>query len=189
MDMDGVDTGGFSPVVPEERQLGKGAFEMHKSTLRRGGASVVFLAGIGAAVFGLSSVAQASNVLYQNDNANVRVSGGEATALNECINDAKDGYIQTQQNSCDQVATSGNVVTLENVNVYVQRATFPFVLLYRNNNVTVEMTGGAMDAINSCVNDARDGVIQTQLNACKQVATAGGLVTAIGSSVVVRSAG
>lgn len=161
---------------------------MRKSVLRRGGAAAMFLAGIGAVIFAFSPGAQAATVLYQNNNANVRVTGDEAVAMNKCINDAKDGVIQTQINACQQISTAGNIVELENVSIYVQATTFPHYLLYQAGGVNVEVSGGPVAAVNLCVNDAQDGFIQTQQNACVQAATAGNIVNLTGVWVTVYSA-
>lgn len=103
--------------------------------------------------------------VFQNHNVAVSVSGGVATAINRCINDASDGVIQNQQTACRQVASAGNVVGVTAITVY------------QSKNVTITVGGGTVTAINECVNDASDGVIQNQLNACDQAASAGNVVT------------
>lgn len=146
---------------------------MRRSVLRRG-VVAMFIAGVGAGVFGFTSSAQAGMLpLFQDDDANVRVSGGQATAINQCINDAQDGVIQNQRNACVQVANSGNILSLQNVNVYVIQPTYPYGVMFSDNDVNLELSGGVARAINQCVNDAKDGLIQTQVNACRQVAGAG----------------
>lgn len=102
--------------------------------------------------------------VFQDNNVAVSVSGGVATAINKCVNDASDGVIQNQQTACRQVASAGNAVDVTTVTVY------------QSKNVTITVSGGTATAINECVNDASDGVIQSQLNACDQAASAGNVV-------------
>jgi hypothetical protein len=147
---------------------------MKKSTLI--GGTGVFVAAMGSALFGFSSVATASS-LYEATNVNVKVTGDDATALNKCINDAKDGAIQSQQNACLQSASASNLVTLEDATVFVLSSGFPSALLFNKTHVNVEVSGGAVNAINACVNDAQDGFIQSQQNACAQTAVAGNVLS------------
>jgi hypothetical protein len=139
----------------------------------------------GSMLFAASAPASATALVYQQDNVNVKVSGGEVTALNQCINDAKDGVIQTQANACLQVSSAGNLLTLDKVSVWVLPSSGIGFPLFSASNVTITVTGGLASAINSCVNDARDGFIQTQTNACAQSATAGNLLnlTKVGVAV------
>jgi hypothetical protein len=132
----------------------------------------VFIAAMGAALFGISSAASAAP-LFHAVNVTVKVSGGDATALNQCINDAKDGLIQTQANACTQSSQAGNILLLEDETVFVLSNGFPAAILFAQAHVNVEITGGTVAAINACVNDAQDGFIQTQVNACNQTAVAG----------------
>jgi hypothetical protein len=143
---------------------------------RRFGLAATTLGTAFALALGLSGPASASVILYQNSNANVKVTGGEVTALNLCIADARDGIIQTQIVACDQIATSGNLVTLEGVSVWVTSATPPRSLLFHDDQVDVSVSGGIANAINVCLVDAEDGIIQTQIVACRQIASAGNLV-------------
>lgn len=152
---------------------------------RRIGIAATALGAAFSLAVGLSGPASASAVLYQNSNANVKISGGEAVALNACVADAQDGVIQTQVVACNQVATAGNLVELEHVSVWVTSLTTPPRVLYRGSDVKVSVTGGLAVAINACVADAYDGVIQTQIVACNQVASAGNLVSLTGVGVQV----
>jgi hypothetical protein len=102
--------------------------------------------------------------VFRDRNTSVVVSGGTATAINECLTDASDGVIQNQQTACRQVASAGNFVDVTSITVYESK------------NVTITVSGGTATAINECVNDASDGVIQNQQNACNQAASAGNLV-------------
>jgi hypothetical protein len=120
---------------------------------------------------------------YRNADANVTVSGGQAVALNQCINNAQSGTI-TQINICNQIATSGNVLILENVTINIYNRKSPKRAVFSKKRGTLQVTGGMATAINTCVNDARDGII-TQTNACTQAASAGNLVNLSGVSVVV----
>jgi hypothetical protein len=103
--------------------------------------------------------------VFTDRNVRVVVTGGTATAINECVNDATDGVIQNQRTACRQAASAGNLVDLNSITVY------------QSKNSTITVTGGTATAINECVNDATDGVIQNQHNACQQAAAAGNLVT------------
>jgi hypothetical protein len=150
---------------------------------RRLGIATSVVGAAFALAVGLSGPASAAT-LYQNSNANVMIGGGEVTALNSCIADAVDGVIQTQIVACNQIANSGNFVTLDHVVVKVTSPTSR-ALLYSGANVSVSVSGGVANAINSCVADAYDGVIQTQLVACNQVAYAGNLVSLYGVAVKV----
>lgn len=152
---------------------------------RRVGIAAAAFGAASSLLVGLSGPASADVVLYQNDKANVRFTGGEVTAMNNCIADAKDGVIQTQFVACDQIAVSGNLVSLDNVNVWVTPAYRVGPILFQKNNVTISVSGGLANAINNCVADAKDGFIQTQVLACRQAATAGNLVTVTNASVLV----
>lgn len=143
------------------------------------------LAVAGGMLFAASAPASATALVYQANNVTVKVSGGEAIALNQCINDAKDGVIQTQLNACQQISTAGNLLQLENVSVWVLPPSGIGFPLFASSHVTVEVSGGLANAINSCVNDAQDGFIQTQTNACAQSASAGNIVSLIGVFVAV----
>jgi len=148
---------------------------LRSNVVRRGGMLAVF-AAISSVLIGLSSSASASALIYQNDNASLKITGGEAIALNACINDAQDGVINTQINACNQVATSGNIVELDNVGLYVFASScYCGLPLFHSSNVHVEVTGGVASALNLCLNDSRDGVINTQINACNQYAVAGNI--------------
>ena len=103
--------------------------------------------------------------VFRDHNVAVAVSGGTATAINECVNDASDGVIQNQQTACRQVASAGNAIDVATIRVYASK------------NVVITVSGGTATAINKCVNDASDGVIQNQRNACNQAASAGNVVT------------
>jgi hypothetical protein len=144
----------------------------------------------------VSGPASASTVLYQNSRANVKIAGGEVTALNNCLADALDGVIQTQTAACDQVASTGNAVTLDDVSVWVTSATQPPVMLYRGTKVKVSVSGKVVSAINACIAYARDGHIDPVLTetptaetwattACHQVPSAGNVISLADVSVQV----
>jgi hypothetical protein len=143
---------------------------------RRIGIATTVAGAAFAVAVGLAGPASAATVLFQNSNANVKISGGEVTALNSCIADAQDGVIQTQVVACNQIATAGNLVSLDGVSVWVTTPTTPHALLFHGDKVTVSGTGGLASAFNLCLADAHDGVIQTQIVACQQIASAGNLV-------------
>ena len=145
------------------------------NVVRRGG-MLAILAALSSVLIGLSSSASAAALIYQKDNASLKITGGEAIALNSCINDAQDGVINTQINACNQIATSGNIVELDNVSLYVfASGCYSGVPLFHASNVHVEVTGGVASALNLCLNDSRDGVINTQINQCSQYAVAGNI--------------
>ncbi|HEY6798205.1 MAG TPA: hypothetical protein VI248_26295 [Kineosporiaceae bacterium] len=148
--------------------------------VRRLGLTATTLGAAFSLMLGLSSPASAATVVYENSNANVKISGGEAVALNACIADAQDGVIQTQLVACQQIAAAGNLVTLEGVSVWVTSITTPARILYHGDQVDVSVSGGLAAAVNACVADAQDGVVQTQIVACHQVAAAGNLVNLSG---------
>lgn len=152
---------------------------------RRIGIATAALGAAFALTVGLCGSASAATTVYQNDKANVKISGGEVAAVNACVADAQDGVIQTQLLACDQIATAGNMVSLEGVSVWVTSTGTPQRLLFHDDKVTVSVTGGLAAAINACVADARDGVIQTQVVACRQSASAGNLLNLAGVSVEV----
>lgn len=103
--------------------------------------------------------------VFRAKNTSVVISGGVATAINSCLTDASDGVIQVQRTDCRQVASAGNAVDGGAITVY------------RSKNVSIIVSGGEATAINRCVNDASDGVVQDQRNACEQAAGAGNVVT------------
>jgi hypothetical protein len=150
---------------------------------RLGARTAVMVAAVGAALFGFSTAASASALIYQANNVNVKISGGEVTAMNVCINDAQDGIV-TQINECTQVASAGNLLQLEDVSIWVFPAFGPPWPLFEDRNVTAEVTGGLASAINVCANDALDGFI-VQANACTQAASVGNLVNMTRVSVSV----
>lgn len=153
--------------------------------IRRLAAAAGTFAAAASLSLALSTPASASVILYQNNNARVQITGGEAVALNACVADAKDGVIQTQLVACQQVASAGNWVDLSDVSIRVAPVNPPFLSLYQGNHVNVKVSGGLAAAINACVADAEDGVIQTQVVACNQYATAGNAVNLSGVSVEV----
>jgi hypothetical protein len=144
--------------------------------IRRLGATAGAFAAAASLTLALSTPASAAVVLYQNSNARVQITGGEAVALNACVADAQDGVIQTQIVACNQVASAGNWVDLNAVNIVVTPVTPPFLTLYKGTDVDVKVSGGLAGAVNACVADAQDGVIQTQIVACNQYAVAGNAV-------------
>ena len=149
---------------------------------RSGFAAVVAL--FGSILLSFTATANAA-VVYQANNAYVRITGDAATALAACINDARDGVIQHQQNACDNTAAANNIVTLEDVRIWVQQAPGR-PILFTSNNATVDISGGPVTAIAECVNDAQDGIIQTQQNACNNTSVAGNIVGLVGVGVTVH---
>jgi hypothetical protein len=142
---------------------------------RRLGVATTALSAASALALGLGGPASASTTLFENSNANVKFTGGESTAMNSCIADAQDGVIQDQLVACNQIATSGNLVSLDGVSVWI--TTPKSTKIFSADNVTLTASGGLANAINLCVADAYDGVIQNQIVACYQVANAGNLIS------------
>jgi hypothetical protein len=157
---------------------------MSKFGLARSGAAAA-IAILGVLLMGFGSTAEASALIYSASNVNVKVTGGDAIAMNNCINDAQDGIIQAQQNSCYQVASAGNIVQLEDSSIWVFSNGFTGLPLFSRSHVTVEISGGLAAAINNCINDAQDGFIQSQQNSCAQYSTAGNIVALLGVTVSV----
>jgi hypothetical protein len=150
---------------------------MRKSLFGRIGAVAAALIAAGLVLIGLGTPANATNQIYQASNVTIKVSGGDALALNRCLNDSQDGVINTQINSCVQVANAGNLVELDDSSLWVYSSSCGCGLpVYSHSHVDVDVTGGLVSAINECVNDAQDGYINTQINSCAQYATAGNLV-------------
>lgn len=102
--------------------------------------------------------------VFRDHNVAVTVSGGTATAINKCVNDASDGLIQNQRNACNQAASAGNVVTVDSITVSASK------------NITIDVTGGTAASINECVNKASGGSSQDQQNVCVQVGSSGNAV-------------
>lgn len=145
----------------------------------RAGALAAAVAG--TVLLGLAPTASAATPDYSARNAFVVLTGGESTALNLCLNDARDGVINTQQNACNQIATAGNIVSLDNVTAFVAPAGGGGA--FSGGHATVALSGGTANAVNQCVNDSKDGVINTQINNCNQYAVAGNLIILSGITV------
>jgi hypothetical protein len=141
-------------------------------------AGLVAVMAILGTLLPFASAANADAIIYTADQVNVKITGGEAYAANQCINDAQDGVINTQINNCDQVASAGNILELNGVGIYVFNGGNCFCgrPLFSANRVRVLVSGGLADAMNLCLNDSVDGVINTQINACRQVSFAGNIV-------------
>jgi hypothetical protein len=154
---------------------------MRKILGRRGAA----LAGTACALLiGMSGAANAdvippTGAIYTSPGyVSVMITGGESHAFNDCIADAKDGVINTAIVECNQVATVGNYVEIEDVDIIVspQYRLWPIIWSNTGDPVDVWMTGGIGTAANACIADARDGVINTAIAMCVQVASAGNMV-------------
>jgi hypothetical protein len=146
--------------------------------------------GITAATLGLGSVllgnhpASAAAPIYIGSAVTVKVTGSDASALNHCLDDARDGVINTQLNACRQVATAGHAIRLRNVDIRVfggSARRMPTTV----SHVRVVISGGPAAAISSVVNDAQDGTVTVQTNTCVQVATAGNLLQISGVAVAI----
>jgi hypothetical protein len=131
-----------------------------------------------------AGAAGAAGPVYTARRVSVRITGGDVIALNRCVNDARDGVINTQQDACRQVAGAGNFVELDDSNVVVSARPDGSPDFARS-DVDVEVSGGSATAVNECVDDAQDGVIDSQVNACQQSASAGNLLRLSNVSVAV----
>jgi hypothetical protein len=138
----------------------------------------------GPAVLLSAAPAGASAPVYAARRVSVRITGGDVIALNRCVNDARDGVINTQQNACRQVATAGNFLELDDSTVVVSARPDGHPDFSRS-DVDVEVSGGTATAVNECVDDAQDGVVDSQLNACQQSASAGNLLRVTNVSIAV----
>ena len=142
---------------------------------------------LGVFLLGLAVPANATpGTVHRTRDAAVRITGSSAAAVARCVNDARDGVIQTQQNACDNTAIAGNVLELDNVAIVVQPAGGGSGQ-YSARNATVDISSGPVTAIAECVNDARDGVIQTQQNACNNTAIASSMLVLSGVTVTVSA--
>ena len=114
---------------------------MRTAFARRGGVAAATLGAAAALMLGFSGPASAA-VLYQNDNANVKVTGGEAIAFNACIADAKDGVIQQQQVA---PATRSQPPATVSFSTHVYVLVTPpgsYPILFQKNHVNVTVSGG-----------------------------------------------
>lgn len=102
--------------------------------------------------------------VFTDRNVTVAVTGGTATAINRCVNDASDGVVQTQRNSCQQAASAGNVVIVAAIKISASK------------NTKITVTGGSSTAVDECVNNASAAPSQDQENVCVQVADAENIV-------------
>jgi hypothetical protein len=148
-------------------------------------AALIAAAGVvaGSAVLVPAVPAGAAGPVYAARRVSVRITGGDVIALNRCVNDARDGVINTQLNACRQVASAGNFLELDDTNVVVAARPDGSTDFSRS-DVDVEVSGGTATAIDECVNDAQDGVID-QTNACVQTATAGNLLRVTNVTIAV----
>jgi len=151
---------------------------MRKILGRRGALATGIVGAACALMVGMSGPASADALLYENQNVNVKVTGGEAVAINQCIADAHDGVINYAQNKCDQMATGGNYVELDDSLIWVYQNGTWWPSVYDAKKVKVLLTGGISTAMNQCIADATDGVINYAQNECDQYAVAGNIVMA-----------
>lgn len=112
--------------------------------------------------------------VFRDRNVSITVSGGVATAINECVNDASDGVVQNQRTACEQAASAGNVVAVSSITISTAK------------NIAIDITGGTAVVINECVNNASGGATQNQQNTCVQVGSSGNIVD-VGSVYILTS--
>lgn len=161
----------FTSLLPKE----------HKFALALSPRHLAVIAGVAfSLVLGLAGPAGAAVVLYQNSNANVYASGGQATALLNCIADAHDGVV-TQPEVCDQITVHAGRIQLKGVLVLITTTTTPFKILYRNRDVNIWLSGGTATALYECIIDAqsRDGHIPEDPSPCPKVRGTGGNALAL----------
>ncbi|MDQ1289370.1 MAG: hypothetical protein QG622_2936 [Actinomycetota bacterium] len=79
--------------------------------------------------------------ILASDNVTIRIRGGMATAIYQCLNDAGGGTVGNQRNTCRQTSTAGNAV--EVTSIYVMGST----------NITITVDGLAVTEMNECVDD------------------------------------
>jgi len=101
-----------------------------------------------------------SIVVSQSSDVSITVSGGTALAINECISDAADGIVETQQNACDQSATAQTLVIVESITII------------SSENITLSIDGGTASSVNSCIDLLENGTVEEQINACSQASAA-----------------
>jgi hypothetical protein len=94
-------------------------------------------------------------------NITIDVTGGTATSINECVNEASGGDSQNQQNTCVQVGYSGNTVDVGDIDIQASK------------NININISGGIAVAVFNCLNHTSDGAVATQQDTCTQVAGVG----------------
>ncbi|MDQ1294527.1 MAG: hypothetical protein QG608_2411 [Actinomycetota bacterium] len=130
------------------------------------GALALFLSGVTAvAASAVEPVPDSEGmIIFQAEDVSVEITAGVATAINRCVVDAADGFVIEAANYCNQLASAGNLVETGSI------------VISQSSDVSVTVSGGLAEAINQCINDAVDGIVETQLNACEQSANAQTLV-------------
>jgi hypothetical protein len=122
----------------------------------------------------------------------VRIGGRQAALLGRCLADARDGVVTTQRPACRQVAPAAGLIRLAGSSVQLtgrvahRRQAFTRAPVtvgiaggaprHIDVNITLELSGGSATAVSNCINDAQDGVIQTQRNSCIQYTSAGNII-------------
>ena len=75
---------------------------------------------LGVFLLGLAVPANATpGTVHRTRDAAVRITGSSAAAVARCVNDARDGVIQTQQNACNNTAIASSMLVLSGVTVTV----------------------------------------------------------------------
>ncbi|MCL9796778.1 hypothetical protein [Frankia sp. AgKG'84/4] len=114
------------------------------------------------------------------NDARINIQGGSASSLAGCLNYARVSArhnLHPQANFCRNIAdASGGNVQLHNVSLFVDQESNRPGRAY--NNATVNITGGDSTAVAACVNYVQGTATVSQVNTCRNSATAtGGNVT------------
>lgn len=159
---------------------------MRKGTIRRAGLAGMFLAGVGVTALGVSMTTAQAATRETFTDVVAQFTGGDATALAACINHARNGNGGGQRNRCSQLVTAGNALELDGVTIRIQDGSHGRgVKSYKKANI--QISGGEVVAAAYCINDAADGTVDIQQNACDQTVFAGNIVNVTNVTVIVKS--
>jgi hypothetical protein len=102
------------------------------------------------------------------------VSGGDVTAIADCLNSASDASVGAQANVCQNTAYArGNVVILHDVTVdAVQANSGTLGNPNQSNSLSFTVDGGGVTSIAQCVNAASQANVGAQVNQCINTAIA-----------------
>lgn len=122
---------------------------MTHRTARLSRAGALLAVTLGVSFLGFGHPASAGT----GDGSTVVITGGAATAINECINYAEGGDSIEQNNICYQIATAGNVLIVENVNITIYQNGRSKKSATMLDQVTASLTGGDAEAVGQCVKE------------------------------------
>lgn len=135
---------------------------------------VVLAALLLVAVFGATTGPRAlANPPTQSNAVTFTVTGGNVTALAQCLNVAKGGG-NVQANQCTNRAVAvGNVIVIKGVTIdAVQANSATAGDPKQSNSVAFTVSGGNVTAVAQCVNAAGRGGNNVQVNTCINTAIA-----------------